>query len=116
MPLTDVVAFAQLSPVALDLARHELRARHRRMLRRFVTDPDGLLQAMADSEAIISGSFALAYARGESSWNPGDIDLYANPFNYYRLVDYLVHQESYEPYTKPGVKKRELTKEEKREM
>ena len=114
LALPDVIAFAQTSAVAYQLARHELRARHRRMLRRFVSDPDAFLRALDASDALISGSFALNYVAGEGSWSSTDLDLYANPERFRVLLDYLVNHEGYRALARPDVIKRKMTAEARR--
>lgn len=114
MPIFNVLAFACISSIAFDLARHELRGRHRRVLNRFVGDPGGLLNILEVCEAIISGSFALNYAYGEGSWLAHDLDIYVNPFMFRALVAYLVEQEGFQPYIKPDFLRRKLTAIERR--
>ena len=116
LPIFDVLAFASISSVAFDLARHEFRARHRRMLRRFVTDPDALLRTLDLCDAIISGSFALNYAYGEGSWMADDLDLYVNPFAFRILLAHLVEHEGYGPLDRPLRNNRKLTAIERRDQ
>lgn len=114
LPIPALLAFATASPVAYALVRHELRARHRRMLRRFVADPDAFLAVLNRAEGIISGSFALNYAHGEGSWAASDLDLYVNPLNFQDLIAYLVSHEAYTAYTRPDSRQRKLNNLDKR--
>ena len=71
------------------MVRKEMRSRHRRMLQRFVTDPEPLLALMRLTNTIISGSLALQYFEGDHRWTGKDLDLYTPRDNHAEVVEFF---------------------------
>ena len=116
LTLADLLVFAKVCVIARDLVRHEMRARHRRMLRRFVRNPDGLLSLLDRTHAIVSGSFALNYAQGEGCWSATDLDVYVNPRGLNEILDHLTSNEKYFIQFRPEATPPKMSKFEKRRM
>ena len=116
LTLADLLVFAKVSLIARDLVRHELRARHRRMLRRFVRNPSGLLGLLDQTQSIISGSFALNYAYGQCPWTATDLDLYVSPQRLEEVLTYLTTVEDYNVCLRPDTREQRLSKSEKRRL
>lgn len=99
LTISDLLRWAQTSRANHHLVRGELRARHRRMLGRFLVNPESLLNVLSSLEGVISGSFALNYYNGDGCWDAEDLDIYV-PYNAWgAMCSYLTEVEGYMPDT-----------------
>lgn len=93
--LPVLFAWAASAKGSHDEVAWELYMRHRRMLAPYFADVDAFLGVMEDNDAIISGSFALNYIQGSTSWAHHDIDFYLPYTTFAAFCQYLQVKEQY---------------------
>ncbi|EJD33842.1 hypothetical protein AURDEDRAFT_177087 [Auricularia subglabra TFB-10046 SS5] len=77
--ILDICAVNASKPVNFDLARalvHELNVRVHEGLARFFPNPAEFMHILATTNAVVSGSWLLAFLLSPESWQPKDLDVF----------------------------------------
>lgn len=93
--LPALVQHANSSITDRPLVISEIRSRLPRMLSGFVDNPVDFLEVLQSAHGVLSGSFAVAYFQGLSSWLPGDLDIYVPLKGYSLMLRHLTNLEGF---------------------